>query len=184
MARRKNIDAMIDIETVGTVAGCVVLSIGYLEFLPKGKDDFFSLVGSKRSHIYQLDMKEQVDLGYKIDPDTMGWWANQSEEARVRAFDTPANSTLLQALTKLQSLLAEVDDIWSYGYMDVSMLNYMSRKETGKDLFFYRKFNDLRTVTKLMEFKWDEKPVGMVAHDPLHDCVAQALAVQKLMREG
>lgn len=183
MSTRRNIDAMIDIETIGTVAGCVILSVGYLEFNPKGNDDFFSLVGTKRSHIYQLDREEQVALGYQEDPDTLDWWSKQSEEARARAFDTPANSTLKEALVKLQALLAEVDDVYSYGYMDVSMLNYMSRKETGKDLFFYRKFNDLRTVTKLMEFKWDERPVGMVAHDPLHDCVFQALAVQKLMRE-
>ena len=68
--------------------------------------------------------------------------------------------------------------------MDLSMLNYMSKKETGKELMFYRKHNDLRTVAKLMDFKWEDKPVGMVAHDPLHDCCYQALAVQKLMREG
>ena len=175
---------MVDIETVGTVAGCVVLSIGYLEFDPRGKDNFLSILANKNNTTFNLDLKEQTKLGYALDPATLEWWGKQSETARVRAFDTPANFTLKDALVKLQSLLAEIDDIWTYGYMDVSMLGYMSKKETGKDLFFYRKFNDLRTVTKLMEFKWDDKPKGMVAHDPLHDCAFQALAVQKLMREG
>jgi hypothetical protein len=178
-----NKDAMVDIETLGTIAGKVVLSIGYLEFDPRGEDDFFSLLNNGRNHIYQLDIDEQLALGYEVDPDTKEWWSKQSQEAQDRVFKTPANSTLANALTKLQGLLDNVNDIWTYGYMDVAMLNYMSKRETDKELFFYRKYNDLRTVAKLMEFKWDDKPAGMVAHDPLHDCVFQALAVQKLMRD-
>lgn len=183
MGYRKGRDAMVDIETVGKVAGYIILSIGYLEFDPKGEDDFFSLIGSKRAHTYHLAMDEQLKLGYKTDQDTLEWWAKQGTEAKDRAFKTPANTTLKDCLLKLQELFAGVDDIWTYGYMDVSMLTHMSAEETGNELFFYRKHNDLRTVTKLMEFVWDEKPKAMVAHDPLHDCVYQALAVQKLMRD-
>ena len=176
-----NKDAMIDIETLGTVSGNIILSIGYLEFDPRGKDDFLSLLGNGRNHIYQLDVTEQLDLGYTIDPETQEWWGKQSQEAQDRVFNTPPNTTFPDALTKLQSLLENVDDVWSYGPMDFGMLEYGSRKETGKPLFFYRKWNDLRTLTKLMDFKWGDKPAGMVAHDPVHDCAWQALAVQKLM---
>jgi len=175
-------DAMIDIETLGVVGGSVVLSIGYLEFDPRGNDDFLGMLSKNTGLIYQLDVEEQLALGYKKDPDTVEWWEKQGEDAKKAVLEAEPTHDLLEALEDLKKRLLDVDDIWSYGPMDRDLLNYMSHKELGSDLFFYRKYCDLRTLTKLMEFTWDEKPKGMVKHNPLHDCVYQALAVQKLMR--
>ena len=178
-------DAMIDIETLGTTAGDIILSVGYLEFDPTGNDSFIDLLGNGRNHVYQLDVEEQIEKGYTKNKDTVEWWGKQSKEAQKNVLEAEPNTTLVNAFEKLQTLLAgkRIKDVWTYGYMDLAMLNYHSMRETGKELVFYRKHNDLRTVAKLMEFKWDERPKEMIKHDPVHDCVYQALAVQRLMRD-
>lgn len=177
---RENISVMIDVETLGTTGGYVVLSIGYLPFKEDGNDTFESLlnVGSK----YNLDINEQVRLGYKIDPNTMKWWMKQDGNARRIVFSPTSVSKMKPVLVKLFSDLEEVVNVFSYGYMDMAMLNYMSQRELGKELILYRKHSDLRTLIKHMEFEWDSSPEGFIKHDPLHDCIVQALAIQKLMR--
>jgi hypothetical protein len=174
-------DAMVDIETLGTWAGCVVLNIGYLPFEPREQNTFEELVDVGQT--YFLDMDEQVNKGYIINPDTLKWWMKQGTNSQQRVFFPHVTNDMEYVFTMLKDKFEDVNDIWSYGYMDWAMLNYMSQKELGEELAFYRKHTDLRTLTKLMEFKWGEQPAGMVAHDPLHDCAYQAMAVQQLMGE-
>lgn len=90
---------MLDLETLGTRPGCVVLSVGAVFFdanLGLGAE-FYSVV--KRSH--------QVELGLHEDPDTMKWWARQSEEAKraVMAADEPDAPTVHEALAAFQRFI-------------------------------------------------------------------------------
>ena len=64
---------MIDIETLGTRAGCVVLSIGACEFSAKGIGEQFYTAICPQSC---------VDWGLKIEPRTTLWWMDQSQDAR------------------------------------------------------------------------------------------------------
>jgi hypothetical protein len=66
-------DVMIDLETLGRRPGCVVLSIGAVEFGPAGLGREFYIV---------LDIFGQKSLGLHEDPDTLAWWEAQSIEAR------------------------------------------------------------------------------------------------------
>ena len=67
-------DVMLDLETLGTKPGCVVLSIGACTFDQEFK--FYE----------KIDIKSSLSAGLKKDPSTEAWWMRQSPEARNEAF--------------------------------------------------------------------------------------------------
>lgn len=68
-------DFMIDLETLGTKPGCVVLSVGAAVFdMATGK------VGE--TYYANLHRDQQLQNGLKVDANTEAWWAKQSKEAR------------------------------------------------------------------------------------------------------
>ncbi len=89
---------MIDLETMGTLPGCVVLSIGAVYFGPEGLgEEFYSVVS--RAH--------SAELGLREDADTQAWWAKQSAEARrvIEAAEAPDAPRLHDALGELHKFL-------------------------------------------------------------------------------
>lgn len=69
-------DIMLDLETLGTKPGSVVLSIGATTF--DGKH------GLTNQHFHaHLSLAAQVDAGLTIDPSTVLWWLGQSPEAQA-----------------------------------------------------------------------------------------------------
>lgn len=61
---------MIDIETLGTKPGCVILSIGAVAFnLDTGRTgpEFYDIIS----------LESSVDAGFTIDPKTLVWWLQQ-----------------------------------------------------------------------------------------------------------
>jgi len=64
---------MIDIETLGTKPGSVIVALGAIRF-----DKYTTYQG-----FYQkIDAKSCVELGLKMDPDTVMWWLKQADEPR------------------------------------------------------------------------------------------------------
>ena len=63
----------VDLETLGTRPGCVVLSVGACSFDADGLGETFYAV---------LNMQEQTALGAHSDSSTLLWWSRQSPEAR------------------------------------------------------------------------------------------------------
>jgi exodeoxyribonuclease VIII len=64
-------DVMIDLETMGTRAGCAILSIGAVAFGREG-------IGAEFYEVVNLASCE----GLFVDEGTAAWWAKQSKEAR------------------------------------------------------------------------------------------------------
>lgn len=60
---------MIDIETLGTQHNAVILSIAAVEFDETGK------IG--RQFYEKIELQSAVDVGLKIDSDTLIWWTTQ-----------------------------------------------------------------------------------------------------------
>lgn len=90
---------MCDLETLGTRAGCKVLSIGCVTFGPAGLGAEF----------YQEVLRDfQGDLWE--DPDTVAWWGRQDATARDRLFDQSAGgkTRLSLALVELNTWLRTV----------------------------------------------------------------------------
>lgn len=65
---------MLDLETLGTKPGCIILSIGAVFF---GKDG----LGKEFYRVISTPKSEKIGLG--TDRDTVEWWNRQSEEART-----------------------------------------------------------------------------------------------------
>ena len=91
---------MLDLETLGTKPGCVILSIGAVMFDPKTGtlgEEFYTPVSSD----------DCVAQGLTIDPQTVAWWDKQTDEARMvltSSFDKHA-PTLAEALTAFNQWL-------------------------------------------------------------------------------
>lgn len=73
---RKFNHLMIDLETMGVRSNSSIVSLAAVEFdLETGEtgEEFYK----------NVSLQSCVDLGLKIDPDTVMWWIKQSEEART-----------------------------------------------------------------------------------------------------
>lgn len=73
---------MVDLETMGTLPGCAVASIGAVEFEPRtGK------IGA--SFYLAIDLASCGALGLSCEVDTVKWWLGQTAEARAALADNP-----------------------------------------------------------------------------------------------
>lgn len=72
------LDIMLDLETLGTKPGCVVLTLGATAFGPEGLGE--------RVYV-PLSIADQEALDLVQDPDTVAWWSKQSAAARAAAFE-------------------------------------------------------------------------------------------------
>ena len=94
-------DIMVDLETLGSVPGSAIISIGAVAFDPftgeMDKEGFYSIVGTKSCYSHKLIAQS----------DTLDWWERQSEQARQALTDANAKSapSLLEALTEFQYYL-------------------------------------------------------------------------------
>lgn len=65
---------MLDLETLGTTPGSAIIAIGAVKF---GASEI-------HSEFYQrVDIKSCVAAGLTMDPDTVMWWLQQPDEARL-----------------------------------------------------------------------------------------------------
>jgi exodeoxyribonuclease VIII len=98
---------MIDLETMGNRPNAPIIAIGAVAFDANGIDrEFYEVV----------DLDSAVRSGAVIDPSTVMWWLQQSDEARTSLF-VMDGVTLSKALDKF-SLWATVSDItgvWGNG---------------------------------------------------------------------
>lgn len=106
-------DVMLDIETLGTSPGCMVLSVGAVTFnLSTGEigDEFYA----------SLDIRGQDRYGLSIEVDTLHWWMHQSPEAQQEAFS--GRTPLGEAASQFCGWFKYVGgiNIWAQG-MDFDM---------------------------------------------------------------
>ena len=79
---------MLDLETLGTRPGSIVLTIGAVKFDKGGiRDKFYVAIDKNDSDFFDLTS----------DPSTVDWWQKQSAEAREAAFSgkTPLHDALV-----------------------------------------------------------------------------------------
>lgn len=89
MSTNYDSDVVLDLETVGTSAGCGILSIGACT------------VDGSRNFYIAVDIQSCYDTGLYADTDTLAWWRKQSMEARKEAFSGTINiEVALREFTK------------------------------------------------------------------------------------
>jgi hypothetical protein len=76
-------NVMLDLETLGTTAGCVVMSIGAVEFIQYGLG---------REFYAQINLSTALDAGLTREFATQQWWRSQPFDARVILDDIESDS--------------------------------------------------------------------------------------------
>lgn len=175
---------MIDIETLGLLPGCAILSIGACRFALDG-------TGTGETFYINVDRESCLHYGLWADPQTEAWWATQSEEAKT-ALLTPEPVGLSNALLRFSEWLTKTSaagpvSVWSHGAgFDLPILHVAAQKIQQKMPWSYRNERDTRTIfmlaAELNEFKFEHFIAPFkhgVHHNGLDDAITQAIQIQK-----
>ena len=173
---------MLDMETLGTHPGSVILSIGAVRF-----DTRTLQVDADAPFLTGVDLQDSLARGRLIDADTLSWWLAQAPGA-LRGLISPQPCRSLEAaLTAFSAWVKEPLGVapaslkvWGHGAgFDPVLLEDAYRSCERIVPFSYWNVRDTRTVFDLADFGYkayakanNEKP-----HDALSDALTQANAV-------
>lgn len=166
---------MIDIETLGVKPGCVVLSIGAVEFDSNGLGEMFYDI---------IEPETCTDWGLVIEPRTTMWWMDQPEAARkalTNAKRSPLDAVLKDFIAKFRWRGKKV---WANGAaFDFPILEAAFQAVGLKQPWEYWGMNCYRTLKNLVPRDVYEscKVEPTVAHDALADACAQAETIIGLL---
>jgi hypothetical protein len=145
---------MLDLETLGLHPGCVVMSIGAIEFDPLGELPEIITIDDEPTipdGFYQvIDIKDSVDRGLTIDPETEKWWQGQDPEARDHLFDGNGID-LATAVERFNDWYPDpMATIWANGAsFDQPIWQAACRAVGAAVPWNYRKVRDCRTLFDL-----------------------------------
>jgi hypothetical protein len=169
---------MLDIETLGTRPGSVILSIGAVPFTFEGGPD-----ESRGFHVV-LPVQEQLDMGAAIDASTLLWWLKDGRGPVLRTLLNPSSALadVMQGLILLRQFLAADGDapIWANSpSFDLVLLEDLMRRFSFEVPWRYYRARDVRTWLEACGFSRssDVLPAPEGAHDALVDAIYQARVV-------
>lgn len=182
---------MLDIETLGTAPGCVVLSIGAVPFDLAEPDE-----GYVCDALYMEIMQHSCRaVGLYSDEATNQWWLAQGPQARGLLLRTGGGHIgtwytvpLADALERLANWLRKIGNphvdggtqIWARGASFDFPILAAAYRAVGQPLpWHYRNERCMRTLLALpgMSRAAAKAPQPVIAHHALEDARAQALAV-------
>jgi hypothetical protein len=163
---------MVDLETLDTVPGGVILSIGACMFnadriIPGS--DFYTV----------LNIETSKSAGLTVDPSTLEWWTNQSDEAKkvLLAADSYSSDPLLFGLGKFSNYLKHFEPIgvWGNGSdFDNAFLQVAHRAAELKAPWDFRASRCFRTLRKLCGVGVIKPEAQGTHHNALDDARWQA----------
>lgn len=170
----------IDIETLDTVPGGLICSLGAVPFglngVPDSPDAMF---------LHRVSIVDGLCLGLTVCPDTLAWWRCQSEAARV-ALESGASVLTVAGLFERLTIFVEQHcdshkvQVWTKGpAFDSAFLSVAARKVDAT--LPWRHWND-RCVRTICEGVTPPASVG-VAHNALDDAIYQARWVRKALTQ-
>jgi len=165
-------DVMLDIETLGTEPGYIVLSVGACTFnLATGEigDNVF---------YDTLQMNPQADAGLDIDVRTLRWWMDQPEVAREEAFSERIHPARLAHQFQTWFKFVGGINIWSQGNIDMPMWQHVMRTFNVNEPWDFWNIRDTRTVYDLARYRSNfnykrDVPREGVYHNALDDAKHQ-----------
>lgn len=169
---------MLDLETLGTMPGAVILSMGAVVFDPKTAPETWPTFYAK------LSVTDCVKHGLEVNEDTARWWSEQSEEARNEAFSGTAE--LVPTLIDFADFYDahEGTHLWSHGADFDGPLAKAAFRLAGVDYpVAYNAGRCTRTLFEMagVDIRAPEFKVG-THHNALDDAMSQALAAAEAMR--
>jgi len=174
-------NVMIDIETLGTRPGSVILSIGAVRFNPSA-GDADPMIGGKTFY-RSIDVFDSLMHGLTVDPVTCKWWSNQ-DPASLGAVCN-ATHDLKPALHALSVFINHDDYVWAKGPdFDLVLLEAAYIKVGLKRPWNYRNTRDVRTILHIGQLHQvgNVKDMRTLGHHALQDAIHQAKQVNKVYR--
>ena len=172
---------MIDLETLGTRAGCVILSIGGVMF-----DEMLGRTGKEFYTVLSLESNKQA--GLTEDPETLAWWTRQPLEARqvLSQAEGEAAVALGAGLQQLNTYLSEAGaatvTVWGNGSDFDNSILYAAYAAAGvKQGWAFWNSRCFRTLKSLAP----EIPAPLrqgVHHNALDDARHQAVHAIRVLR--
>lgn len=160
---------MIDIETLGTTPGSLILSIGAVCFDERG-------VHHDKAIYCTIDRKSCTAAGLTVDLDTVAWWMRQSDDARAAAFGTEG-LPLAHALEDLRNWygMIRAERVWCHGAtFDVPLLDAAYRATGIEPPWKFWSVRCTRTLYELAGVEPDR--TKGTHHNALDDAINQAEA--------
>ena len=170
---------MLDLETLGTKPGCVILSIGACVFDPRtGPIDL--------EHFYTtLNIDEQIQNGHAVDSSTEEWWKNQNQAAWDQATKDP--KPVKESLINFTKWWASNRGtyIWSQGSnFDGPLIEALFHSFGLLEPWKFYNTRDTRTVYQMCKIDTKSLRREGTYHNALDDALHQArliaMAVQKI----
>lgn len=163
---------MIDLETLGTQPGSVILSIGATIFDP---DAAPGECNTKEFYVV-VNKESSLDYAMTVSESTLEWWSQQSAEARKVLVEAEEGGEDLDvALQMLADFIPLGAKIWSNGANFDQPLLDVAYNRVGKPLpWKYWNSRCYRTVLALYPEEKNVRPATVLAHNALEDAKWQA----------
>lgn len=168
---------MIDLETLGTTADSVILSVGAVKFdLESDAIDDEGFYGS-------ISIESNMDAGRKISEDTLLWWLKQPAAAQSVFHEDKL--PLEQTLIDLSDWLSDGEWIvWAKGPgFDVAMLEHAYKHARIAVPWDFWNVRCVRTYMDLPGAKGVSAPLEGMKHNALSDAYQQARTIQMIHRK-
>lgn len=167
---------MVDLETLGTTADAVILSIGAVRF------DLDSDEIDDAGFYAGISIDSNLELKRRVQEDTLLWWLKQNDAAQS-VFHEP-KQTLANSLDELADWIATPDHfMWSNGAdFDLPMLAHAYSQIHSELPWKFWNSRCMRTYKGLPQAKNVNVPRQGTHHNALHDAIHQARQVQAIQR--
>jgi hypothetical protein len=174
---------MMDIETLGTKPGCQILTLAVVRF-----DPYTNTTDTIYERFYKrIDLEDSKKYNFKVDPATLKWWNDQSEEVRKEAFENQPREDLKSVLLELNSFLTTTSKkqtlyMWSHGKeFDIPIVEYAMTELRVPILWRFWDTRDTRTVYAIadVDLKTIKTPEGFKEHNALGDVLKQIVGVKR-----
>jgi hypothetical protein len=168
--------AMLDIETLGTTPGCIVLTVGAARFDP--------YTGETADHFYEaISFKNSVLNGLVCNPSTHAWWQKQHEEARKAAFAGEKSLSDVAAAFCSWSRNSAIEHWWSQGSdFDFPIWEAAMKAAKREAPWKYWAKRDTRTIYAVAGFDPDTLKREGTYHNALDDSLHQVCCVHECYR--
>jgi hypothetical protein len=180
------VDVMIDLETMSIRPNAAVLTLAAVAFDPDFPSTVEELLRPEKHLYLHLALSDQRDRD--IDPSTIMWWMQQSDEAR-KALLPPAESSPLRpldAMIEFRNWYHGVSGLrlWSFGAVfDNVIVTDLFRQVGLINPTSHRNQLCARTVYYLAGIKPSDVVLPLTGHNALHDCIHQVICFQLAWRK-
>ena len=157
-------DVMLDIEAIDTRPTSAIMQIAACYFDRKsGK------IG--KTFFENIDLKSCIQKGLTVSGDTLYWWFEQSDNARMSMIKKPRGK-IENVLKRFKTFTKDAETIWCHATYDFPIINN-AMVVCGIKPMNFLSARDIRTVADLAGIKVRDFKREGVHHTALDDCKFQ-----------